>query len=124
VAHIAAQGFQVLTDAEPDHDLRARYDRNARIGRVNWTNAYPTDMTRPESRAVIAALERAWGELPIRARTMGGTVPIDFFIQALGMPALSVPVVNFDNNQHSHNENLRIQNLWDAVVSFAAILQM
>ena len=51
-------------------------------------------------------------------------MPIDFFIQALGMPALSVPVVNFDNNQHSHNENLRVQNLWDAIASFAAILQM
>ena len=55
---------------------------------------------------------------------MGGTVPIDFFIQALGMPAIGVPVVNFDNNQHSDNENLRLQNLWDAVVSFAAVLQM
>jgi hypothetical protein len=55
---------------------------------------------------------------------MGGSVPIDFFIQALGMPALSVPVVNFDNNQHSDNENLRLQNLWEAVVSLTAILEM
>ena len=55
---------------------------------------------------------------------MGGTVPIDFFIQALGMPAVSVPVVNFDNNQHSDNENVRLQNLWEAIVSFAAILAM
>ena len=50
-------------------------------------------------------------------------MPIDFFIQALGMPAIGVPVVNFDNNQHSDNENLRLQNLWDAVISFAAVLQ-
>ena len=124
LAHIRAQGFHVLTDAEPDDAARARYPRIVRVSRVNWTNAYRTEMTLPESRAVITALERAWGELPIRARTMGGTVPIDFFIQALGMPALSVPVVNFDNNQHSHNENLRVQNLWDAIASFAAILQM
>jgi hypothetical protein len=32
--------------------------------------------------------------------------------------------VNFDNNQHSDNENLRLQNLWDAVTSLAAVLQM
>ncbi|RPI48603.1 MAG: M20/M25/M40 family metallo-hydrolase, partial [Acidobacteria bacterium] len=124
LAHIRAHGFHVLTNAEPDDAMRARYGRIVRVSRVSWTNAYRTDMTLPESRAVIGALERAWGELPIRARTMGGTVPIDFFIQALGMPALSVPVVNFDNNQHSHNENLRLQNLWDAVTTFAAILQM
>ena len=47
-------------------------------------------------------------------------MPIDFFIQALGMPAIGVPVVNFDNNQHSDNENLRLQNLWEPRSSFAA----
>jgi acetylornithine deacetylase/succinyl-diaminopimelate desuccinylase-like protein len=124
LAHIRAQGFHVLINEEPDEAARARYDRIARVSRVQSTNAYRTEMTIPESRAVIGALERAWGELPIRARTMGGSVPIDFFIQALGMPALSVPVVNFDNNQHSDNENLRLQNLWDAVVSLTAILEM
>jgi acetylornithine deacetylase/succinyl-diaminopimelate desuccinylase-like protein len=124
LAHIRAQGFHVLMDAEPDEAARGRYDRIVRVSRVQWTNAYRTEMTIPESRAVIGALEKAWGELPIRARTMGGSVPIDFFIQALGMPALSVPVVNFDNNQHSDNENLRLQNLWDAVVSLTAILEM
>ena len=81
-------------------------------------------MTLPESQALVRTLERAWGAPPVRNRTMGGTVPIDFFIQALGMPAIGVPVVNFDNNQHSNNENLRLQALWDAIVTFAAVLQM
>ena len=124
VAHIRAQGFHVLLNADPDDEMRARYPRIVRVSRVNWTNAYRTEMTLPESRAVISALERAWGEPPIQARTMGGSVPIDFFIQALRMPAISVPVVNFDNNQHSDNENLRLQNLWDAMISFAAVLTM
>ncbi len=124
LAHIRAQGFQVLTDTDPDDQMRARHARIVRVSRVQWTNAYRTDMTLPVSRAVVTALARAWGEEPIQARTMGGTVPIDFFIQALSMPAIGVPVVNFDNNQHSHDENLRLQNLWDAVKSFAAILQM
>jgi acetylornithine deacetylase/succinyl-diaminopimelate desuccinylase-like protein len=124
LAHIRAQGFHVLMNAEPDDQTRARYPRIVRISRVESTKAYRTEMTLPESQALIRTLERVWGEAPIRNRTMGGTVPIDFFIQALGMPAVIVPVVNFDNNQHSNNENLRLQNLWDAVVSFAAILQM
>jgi acetylornithine deacetylase/succinyl-diaminopimelate desuccinylase-like protein len=124
LSHIRAQGFHVLLDADPDDEARARYPRIVRVSRVSWTNAYRTDMSLPESAALIRALERAWGEPPVRTRTMGGTVPIDFFIQALGMPAISVPVVNFDNNQHSDNENLRLQNLWDAVTSLAAVLQM
>jgi acetylornithine deacetylase/succinyl-diaminopimelate desuccinylase-like protein len=124
LAHIRAQGVHVLIDAEPDDETRARYPRIVRVSRVSWTNAYRTEMTLPESTALVGTFERAWGEPPVRNRTMGGTVPIDFFIQALGMPAIGVPVVNFDNNQHSDNENLRLQNLWDAVISFAAVLKM
>jgi acetylornithine deacetylase/succinyl-diaminopimelate desuccinylase-like protein len=124
LAHIRAQGYHVLLDTDPDDETRARHPRIVRVSRVSWTNAYRTDMSLPESVAVIRTLERAWGEPPVRTRTMGGTVPIDFFIQALGLPAISVPVVNFDNNQHSDNENLRLQNLWDAVISLAAVLQM
>lgn len=124
LAHVRAQGFHVLMNSEPDDEMRARYPRIVRISRVESTRAYRTDMTLPESQALIRTLEGVWGKPPVRNRTMGGTVPIDFFIQALEMPAIVVPVVNFDNNQHSNNENVRIQNLWDAVVSFAAVLQM
>src|SRR5688500_4360206 len=124
LTHIRAQGFHVLINGEPDDQTRAQYPRIVRISRVESTKAYRTEMTLPESQALIRTLERVWGAAPIRNRTMGGTVPIDFFIQALGMPAVIVPVVNFDNNQHSNNENLRVQNLWDAVVSLAAVLQM
>ncbi len=124
LTHVRAQGFHVLIDSEPDDETRSRYPRIVRISRVEWTKAYRTDMLLPESQLLVRTLERVWGEPPIQHRTMGGTVPIDFFIQALNMPAIVVPVVNFDNNQHSDNENLRLQNLWDAVVTFAAILQM
>jgi acetylornithine deacetylase/succinyl-diaminopimelate desuccinylase-like protein len=55
---------------------------------------------------------------------MGGTVPMAPFAEAFGFPIISVPVVNFDNNQHSENENLRLENLWKAIVTFAAVLSM
>jgi hypothetical protein len=44
----------------------------------------------------------------VQLRTLGGTVPIAPFIEALGFPAVLVPIVNFDNNQHEENENLRV----------------
>jgi len=65
-----------------------------------------------------------YGAAPVQLRTLGGTVPIAPFIDALGFPAVIVPVVNFDNNQHEENENLRLGNLFDAIVTFAAILRM
>lgn len=53
---------------------------------------------------------------------MGGTVPISSFINELQIPAIIVPLVNPDNNQHSPNENLRIGNLIDGIQTFMAIL--
>ena len=124
LTHIRSKGFHVLVDTDPDDQTRARYARIVRISRVNWTKAYRTEMSPPESQAVVRTLEKAWGDAPIQTRTMGGTVPIDFFIEALGMPAICLPLVNFDNNQHSDNENIRLQNLWDAVRSLTAVLRM
>jgi len=53
----------------------------------------------------------------VRIRTSGGTVPIAPFIDALGFPAISVPIVNFDNNQHGENENLRLGHFFRALRS-------
>jgi hypothetical protein len=41
---------------------------------------------------------------------MGGTVPVDVLVNALQLPFLLVPTVNADNNQHAHDENMRMGN--------------
>ena len=53
---------------------------------------------------------------------MGGTVPIARFINILKIPAVVVPLVNPDNNQHSPNENLRVGNYVDGVRTCLGIL--
>jgi acetylornithine deacetylase/succinyl-diaminopimelate desuccinylase-like protein len=40
----------------------------------------------------------------------------------LAVPLVTVPMVNHDNNQHAPNENLRIQNLWDGIEIYGALL--
>ena len=66
---------------------------------------------------------RILGEEPVRIRTSGGTVPIAPFIEALGFPAVSVPTVNFDNNQHGENENVRLGHFFRSIEILAATLQ-
>src|SRR5204862_164515 len=80
------------------------------------TNAFRTSVNDPMARAVIASLARTFGQPPVQLRTLGGTVPIAPFIDALGFPALVMPIVNFDNNQHEENENLRLGSLFDGIV--------
>ena len=88
-----------------------------------WTppaSDWPPD--NPHARRVAAALEKAFATPPVRLRTLGGTVPIAPFVEAMGFPAIIVPTVNFDNNQHEENENLRLGNLFQAVEIIAAVI--
>jgi acetylornithine deacetylase/succinyl-diaminopimelate desuccinylase-like protein len=77
-----------------------------------------------QARALAAAIRQALGVEPVHLRTLGGTVPIAPFIEALDFPAVLVPTVNFDNNQHEENENLKISNLYESILTVAAILRM
>jgi len=123
-AHIARQGFH-LVDGEPDEAARANHSKLARLATVDpYTNAFRTPPSDPQARALIAAITKAFGVPPVQLRTLGGTVPIAPFIAALGFPAVIVPLVNFDNNQHEENENLRLGTFFDGIVTVAAVLRM
>jgi acetylornithine deacetylase/succinyl-diaminopimelate desuccinylase-like protein len=37
---------------------------------------------------------------------------------------ITVPIANYDDNQHAANENLRLQNLWDGTATMAALLAL
>jgi hypothetical protein len=37
---------------------------------------------------------------------------------------ISIPVVNYDNNQHAENENVQISYLWEGIETIAAIMVM
>ena len=102
--HIETQGYHLVEGAPTDED-RARYDKLASLslGPVQAAERMPMDS--PIGRWATAAL----GD-PVRIRMMGGTVPTDVLVNALKLPFVLVPTVNPDNNQHSHDENLRIGN--------------
>jgi acetylornithine deacetylase/succinyl-diaminopimelate desuccinylase-like protein len=124
MAHIRKQGFHVV-ESEPDDATRMRYGKIARVAATEEpTEAFRTEMDSPDGVALTRALEAAWGKGPVRIRTMGGTVPISQFIRELKCPAIGLPMVNFDNNQHSENENLRLGHLWKGIVSIAAALEI
>jgi acetylornithine deacetylase/succinyl-diaminopimelate desuccinylase-like protein len=122
-AHIEAQGYHVVT-GDPDDAARMRYPKLARLKSSEAQEAFRTEPEAAESVEVTAALTRMWGAPPVLIRTMGGTVPIAPFIRELGLPAVGVPIVNFDNNQHGDNENLRMGNLWNGIVTLAAVAGM
>jgi acetylornithine deacetylase/succinyl-diaminopimelate desuccinylase-like protein len=121
VAHIRKQGYTVLNH-EPSPDERAKFPRIAAVIRAEF--GYPatrTPMDWPVSQALLRVVDAATGKTAVRLPTLGGSVPM-FIFEHLGLPVIGVPIVNFDNNQHSPNENLRLGNLWQGMEIFAALL--
>ena len=120
---IASRGWFIL-DRDPTEAERAEHPRILKLTRRGGTNAFRTPLDHPVAARLTDSLTEIWGEEPVRKRTSGGTVPIAPFVEALGVPALMVPTVNHDNNQHSPNENLRLGHFFRSIVTFAAILTM
>ncbi len=120
--HIEGLGYHVIEGRDPTEEERLTYGRIVRFdGRVSYA-AFRTDFDAPPGRWLTAALTRLFGSEPIRIRTSGGSIPISPFVTTLGIPAVSVPTVNPDNNQHSPNENIRVGSFLEGIAIAAAVL--
>lgn len=121
--HIEAQGF-LLLDREPNDEERLAHRKIATFKAPRSINAFRTDMNSSIGQQLSISIEQAFGQPPVKIRTMGGTVPIIEAVNTLDIPAIIVPMVNMDNNQHNPNENIRIGNIKDGIRICLAILQM
>jgi len=120
IEHIRKQGYFVV-DHDPDAGALMSH---AKVAKVVIQGGYPaerTSMDLPISREVLRIAESVRAPV-VKLPTMGGSVPLYMITTTLGSPTITVPIANHDNNQHSANENLRIENLWDGIELMAALL--
>lgn len=123
IEHFRKLGFFVV-DTDPSAAVRMAHERVVKIvSKEGGYNAVRTSMDLPISQEVIRAVESARGP-SVKVPTMGGSVPLEMIEHALGTVTITVPIANHDNSQHSFNENIRIQNLWDGIETMAALLTM
>lgn len=120
--YVASQGYFV-TSKEPTLEERLTHARVAKIQFYGEENASRTPMDLPIAAAVIQAVDSARGKA-ILLPTSGATMPLDAMGRVSGSPNIVVPIVNYDDNQHAANENLRLQNLWDGIETMAALMAM
>ena len=120
--HIRGQGFTILESADeplPD-ELRGRAVRVVEKGGYDPAK---TSLELPVSREIIAAVERAHGgQGAVLLPTLGGSVPIWAFTDILKLPTLLVPYANANNRQHSPNEHLRLDHLFQGIRTTAQLL--
>jgi len=117
---VRKQGFYVI-DREPAIEERRTYPRIAKLINEGGYRASRTPMDLPVSKALVQVVQGATGNTTVVAPALGGSVPMYIF-EDLGLPWIGVPIVNYDNHQHSSDENLRLGHFWRGMEIYGAIL--
>jgi acetylornithine deacetylase/succinyl-diaminopimelate desuccinylase-like protein len=120
VGYIRAQGYFVV-DHEPTMDERRAHALIAKIVDEGGYRASRTAMDLPVSKAMIALVQSATDGRAVIAPGLGGSVPMYIF-EDVGLPWIGVPIVNYDNHQHSSDENLRLGHFWKGMEMYGAVL--
>ena len=119
-AHVRSQGFHVVYE-DPDPELLREHPK---VAKLEWGGGYPALRT-PMDDPIARRLSKLLGEIApdlIQTPNMGGSLPLFEFGQRLSAPIIILPLANHDNNQHAENENIRLQNFWDAMQVYGAVL--
>lgn len=119
--YLRNRGWTIIHE-EPGVAIRRA---NARLVKADWKlgyQAYRTDMDAPAPKALEATLGKLFGGHVVMVPRLGGSVPMSTFASVVKAPIIGLPLANYDNNQHAANENLRLQNLWDAIDIYATLL--
>ncbi len=119
--HVKAHGFHVVYE-EPTADILRMHPK---VAKMEWKDSgYPalrTKLDDPMAQRLTRLMREISPDL-IVTPTMGGSLPLHEFGSRLSAPIIILPLANHDNNQHAENENIRLQNLWDAMAVYGAVL--
>ncbi|HEY9286106.1 MAG TPA: M20/M25/M40 family metallo-hydrolase [Pyrinomonadaceae bacterium] len=125
IEHVRRQGFHVVEERDPTDDERLRHPLIARVAqRGGGYNAERTPMDLPVARAVVEAVQTTTADPVVLMPTLGGSLPLSIFREHINAVTVTVPIANYDNNQHAENENIRLQNLWDGIETMAALMTL
>lgn len=118
---LRAQGWTVVREP-PDAAMRMAHPR---LIRAQWGPGYPalrSDLSSAAGQAVVRAARDAAGRPVALMPMIGGSVPIYLIEEIFHATVIGLPIVNYDDNQHAANENLRLGNLWEGIQTYAAMM--
>jgi len=121
--HIEKNGFHVI-DHEPTDEERSKYSKLIKITRSVGYPAQRTSFDLPIVQSMVKAVQATVDYPVVLLPSAGGSLPLYLFEKTLNAKLITVPVVNYDNNQHAENENVQLKYLWEGIETIAAIMIM
>lgn len=123
VDHIKTKGYTVL-DREPTEEERMQHARLIKVQVAHGYNAQRTPMNLPIAKAIQEAVQATAREPLVLIPSGGGSLPLYLFEEILGTKVITIPIVNYDNNQHAENENVKVGYLWEGIETIAAVMKI
>lgn len=120
--------MRLAADQDPE-DILAKFRRHvARVApdvtviplAMTPPSRTPADL--PVARAVVEAVRSAQGAEPVVIPGMDATNPEYVWTRLLGVPSVTVPYANFDENNHSPNENMSLELFYKGIHTTIEVL--
>ena len=122
-AYIRSKGYFIV-DHEPTTEEKLQHPRVIKITHDAGYNAQRTPLDLPIAQNIASAIQTTIDYPLLLIPGTGGSLPLYIFEKQLHANLVTLPLVNYDNNQHAENENMRIDYLWEGIVTIAAVMQM
>ena len=122
IDHVKLQGYTVIDHTPTDEERLAHPLLATIVKRGAGYNAQRTPMDLPLAQKVIQAVGTTTTEGVIAVPSLGGSLPLFLFEKYLSAKPITIPVVNYDNNQHAENENVMLQYLWEGIETMSAVM--
>lgn len=123
--------MRLVVDQDPDEIFRLFEDHVTRHAddRLETTVSYHASMDpmrtpidTPYYHPVVDAVTAGWGAEPLVKPSTGGSAPYALFTNYLGLPHVSVPYGQGNNNQHSPNERFAVEHFRKGILTSARLL--
>ena len=119
--YVEDYGYYIV-DSIPTANDRSNYSKLASFKYRIGSQPFRTEMDSSIGEFLNRSFRKVFGDKIVNMRTTGGSQPMAPFIKSLDIPAVSVRIPNPDNNIHGPNENLRLGNFREGIISCLAIL--
>lgn len=123
--------MRLVVDQDPDdiYDLFEQHVADHADDRLDVTVTYHASMEpmrtpidTPYYQPVVDAVTEGWGEEPVVKPSTGGSAPYALFTDYLGLPHVSVPYGQGNNNQHSPDERFAVEHFRKGIRTSSRLL--
>jgi len=121
--------IRLVADQDPNYAFEKfvahvkGFDPDVEVIRYGQMWPARTSLSNPYVEKIARAVEDVYEKKPLIYPCAGGSLPTYVFTEILGLPVISVPYANADEDNHAPNENLVIDNFVKGIKTCASVME-